>query len=148
MNNLEISISHESDSEFKSLMQQKIREFNSSVSPYHLEIRQEGAIKPINLSVIYQQNEIVAGVYAEMYWGWLDINYIWVSEGYRHHGIGSEILNKVEKIAKKHDCCKVRLTTYSFQAKEFYIKHGYEVVGQLQDYPPNHTYYMMTKELS
>lgn len=142
-----LKISHASDPELKHFLQQKIREFNNRVSPFHLEVRKEGAIKPVNLTFKDKQKNVIAGINAEMYWGWLDISFVWVAEAYRHQGIGTVLLNKVEKEAKNNGCDKVRLTTFSFQAKDFYIKHGYSVVGQLNDYPPGNTYYLMTKQL-
>ena len=44
-------------------------------------------------------------------------------------------------------CTRVFLQTYSFQAKDFYQKLGYQVVGQLDDYPPGQSFYWMRKEL-
>ena len=40
------------------------------------------------------------------------------------------------------------LSTFSFQARDFYQRHGYRVVGQLDDYPPGETFYWMRKELN
>ena len=44
-------------------------------------------------------------------------------------------------------CSQVMLTTYSFQARGFYEKEGYRVVGEMADYPPGATYYWMRKDL-
>jgi hypothetical protein len=39
------------------------------------------------------------------------------------------------------------LTTYSFQARGFYEKEGYSVVGEMAGYPPGATYFWMRKDL-
>jgi hypothetical protein len=39
------------------------------------------------------------------------------------------------------------LDTFSFQAPDFYQRHGYRVFGELVDFPPGHTRYYMTKQL-
>jgi len=39
------------------------------------------------------------------------------------------------------------LDTFSFQAPDFYQQRGYQVFGQLDDFPPGHRRYYLTKEL-
>jgi hypothetical protein len=41
----------------------------------------------------------------------------------------------------------VKLETFSFQARGFYEKCGYKVVGQLDDCPPGQRFYWMYKAL-
>ncbi len=43
---------------------------------------------------------------------------------------------------------KALLTTYEFQARTFYEAHGYQVVGEIKDYPPGSSYYTMVKVLA
>ena len=57
------------------------------------------------------------------------------------------MLAKVEKIAKKYSANLVHLDTFDFQAKDFYLKHGYEVFGVLEDCPKCHKRYYMKKVL-
>jgi len=40
------------------------------------------------------------------------------------------------------------LTTFAFQARGFYEKHGYTVAGTLEDYPPGSAYFWMRKDLA
>jgi hypothetical protein len=37
------------------------------------------------------------------------------------------------------------LSTFDFQAPQFYLEHGYEVFATLPDYPPGHTDYHLRK---
>jgi hypothetical protein len=57
------------------------------------------------------------------------------------------LLAKVEKVAK--ECCVhlPHLDTFDFEAKDFYIKHGYDVFGVLEDWPLGHKRYYMKKVL-
>jgi hypothetical protein len=37
------------------------------------------------------------------------------------------------------------VTTFSFQARPFYERHGYDVVGTVPEYPKGHELYLLTK---
>ena len=43
---------------------------------------------------------------------------------------------------------RVVLDTFSFQARPFYERHGYRVVGTVPGFPHGHERYFMAKELS
>ena len=64
-------------------------------------------------------------------WKVLYISLFFIEEKYRHQGLGTLLLNKVEKETKEFGVKLAHLDTFDFQAKDFYIKHGYEVFGIL-----------------
>jgi len=37
--------------------------------------------------------------------------------------------------------------TFDFQANDFYLKHGYSIFGVLEDCPPGHKRYYISKKL-
>lgn len=97
---------------------------------------------------IYGVDEtIVAGVLGELYWDWLHVDLLWVSEDLRGQGCGKSLLFQIEEEARKRGAKQVYLDTFSFQAPEFYIKFGYEVFGELPDFPPGHQRFFMKKQL-
>ena len=61
--------------------------------------------------------------------------------------MGSKLLAQAEIAAKEMGAKKVLLTTYAFQARTFYEARGYQVVGEIKDYPPGSSYYTMVKTL-
>lgn len=61
--------------------------------------------------------------------------------------IGSQILMQAEKTAKERGCQYAFLDTFSFQAPQFYKKHGYEQVFALEEYPLTGKRYYFTKKL-
>lgn len=75
------------------------------------------------------------------------INVLWVKEEYRKDGLGTKLLKEIEKIAKEKDCHLIHLDTFDFQAKDFYIRHGYEIFGVLDQCPENHKRYFMKKNI-
>lgn len=78
---------------------------------------------------------------------WLYIHILWLEESHRNQGIGSKLVEAAEKIAIDRGCRCGCLMTFSFQAREFYERHGYEIYGDLDDYPAGHTLHFMKKVL-
>ena len=93
------------------------------------------------------EKEIVGGVLAELYWKWLFIELLWMKEELRGQGYGHTLLTKVETEARNRGAKNAYLDTFSFQAPEFYAKHGYRQFGELQDFPKGHQRLFLTKLL-
>ncbi|MGG7200531.1 GNAT family N-acetyltransferase [Clostridium butyricum] len=139
MRNYNIRESNEEESE---LIVDKIVEYNLSKVP----IIQESSFIWINRVIVDTYGDIIAGINSKMYcWNCLYIDVLWVKEEYRKEGLGSKILNKIEKVAKDKGCYLIQLDTFDFQAKDFYLKHGYDIFGILDECPQKHKRYFMKK---
>lgn len=86
-----------------------------------------------------EQGESVGGIHGDMYWDWLYIDTLWVDEKYRGKGVGSQLLDDLERLAISKGVFGGHLETTDFQALEFYKKKGYKVFGELNDKPIGHT---------
>ena len=82
--------------------------------------------------------KVQGGVRGTTYWSWCSIDVLAVAGPYRRQGIGSRLLAKAEEIALTRGCVGIRLDTVSFQAPDFYRRHGYTEFGRIDDYPPGH----------
>lgn len=60
--------------------------------------------------------------------------------------LGSRLLDAAESEARKAGARHAYPETYSFQARPFYERHGYRVVGELPDFPPGESYYLLRKD--
>lgn len=121
----------------------KIEEFyvkKLSFSGKQLEI-------PMNY-VIKKGNIVIAGLKSCFYLEEvLSICIIFVDENYRNIGLGSILLDKVEKEARTKGAKLAHLYAFD-EAKDFYIKHGYEIFGVLDNCPKtNHCCYYLKKSL-
>jgi GNAT superfamily N-acetyltransferase len=144
---IEIILSEQEEKEAADFLQGKIREFNNTRSPHHLEIRKEGAVTPLFLLLKDEAGELIGGLSGSTYWGWLSIDKLFIPEEVRGQNIGARLLATAEEIAVRRGCKHCYLTTFEFQARDFYQKHGYIIAGRLDDYPPGVAYYWMQKEL-
>jgi ribosomal protein S18 acetylase RimI-like enzyme len=93
------------------------------------------------------EGEIMGGVTGKAYWGWLHIEFLWVEFSLRKNGYGGSLLCGAESEARNQGCKYATLDTFSFQAKGFYEKLGYEVFGTLQGYTGEQERYYLRKGL-
>ncbi len=91
--------------------------------------------------------EVVGGIIGATYWDWFYLDLLWVKEDLRRQGYGQQLLSKAEDIARERGAKNVFLDTFSFQAPEFYQKYGYQVYGELPDFPTGHQRFFLTKKL-
>jgi ribosomal protein S18 acetylase RimI-like enzyme len=111
--------------------------------------QQAGESNERNLCFVLRSpdKEIVGGVIGATYWDWLYISLMWIKEGFRGRGYGHRLLSMAEDEARQRGAKNAYLDTFSFQAPGFYKKHGYQVFGELPDFPPGHQRYFLTKQL-
>ena len=143
---LSIALSATADTEAREFIRQQLRAFNDTRSEHHRAIR-SAEPTPLDILIRNEAGEILGGLISSTYWGWLEVNVLWVAEGLRRLGHGRTLLRMAEAEARARGCSHVMLTTYSFQARGFYEKEGYRVVGEMADYPPGAVYYWMRKDL-
>lgn len=91
--------------------------------------------------------QVIGGMFGHFGMGWLYIDYFWLNDTLRSHGLGSQLLKKAEDEARCRGCKGVFLYTYSFQAPDFYQKQGFQIMGVLEDCPPGHQRYYLKKSL-
>lgn len=83
-----------------------------------------------------EQGRLAGGVVFVVHWYWLHIEILFVHEAFRNQGLGSRLLLEAETYAKSLGCVGAYLDTLSFQAPDFYPKHGYKVLAELEGFPP------------
>ena len=114
---------------------QKAQEIENLIRSYNRSKREAAESEPLNLYVEDDSGQLMAGLVAETFGNWLEIEYLFVKEDLRGQGIGSQLLQQAESEAKKRNCRFAFVNTYQFQAPAFYQKHGYQEVFTLKDYP-------------
>ena len=70
---------------------------------------------------------------------------LWVEPSHRRAGIGSRLLREFEMHAARRGCDVYYLTTLSFQAPDFYRRHGYASIAEISGYPDGIRKHLMQK---
>jgi GNAT superfamily N-acetyltransferase len=94
-----------------------------------------------------ERGRIVAGICGHTWGGCCEVKQLWIEESRRRQGLGAELLQAVEREARRRGCQKIVLSTHSFQAPEFYLKHGFRVLAAVEDNPRGHQNILLQKEL-
>lgn len=95
-----------------------------------------------------EQGRVMAGLIGSCIWDWLHVNVIWVASELRGTGMGSRLLIKAEEEGLRQNREFAMLNTFSFQARPFYERHGYRVIGEMKDFPKGHSQFRMVKVLT
>lgn len=83
----------------------------------------------------FEDREVIGVIIARIEYQAMEITQLAVQKDHRHKGIGSQLLNEVERLAKEKGVVNVTLTTQDFQGTSFYEEQGYTIYGQLTDMP-------------
>ena len=84
---------------------------------------------------VEQDGELIAGVSG---WTWgqaAGIGLTWVREDQRGTGVGASLLAAFESEAAGRGCTHVFVTSFTFQAPEFYQRLGYEEIFRWESVP-------------
>lgn len=99
----------------------------------------------VNLFIRDAGGAIRGGLLGYVWGEWLHITDLWMADDCRRRGLGSQLLERAEQQASRVGARGAFLSTFDFQAPEFYTNHGYEIYGALTGYPPGHTEFHLRK---
>lgn len=133
---------------YRSYVRSKLRQYNTE-STARDGFFEQGALRgmPLEVFLLDDRQKIKAGLVGLTRWDWLLIEALWVDESIRAQGFGTRLMQIAEQEAKRRGCTEALLDTFSFQAKEFYEKLGYEMFAQVDDYPSGYSFFQLKKEL-
>ena len=103
-------------------------------------------VHPVTLFVRDAGGGIRGGLLGYVWGEWLHITELWMADECRRRGLGSHLLDWAEREATRVGARGAFLSTFDFQAPEFYKRRGYEVYRILSGYPPGHTDYHLRKQ--
>ncbi|KFC68571.1 putative acetyltransferase [Devosia sp. LC5] len=91
---------------------------------------------------------VEGGLTARISFNHMFVEMLVVPERLRGQGVGRQLMQQAEAVARERGCAGIWLDTFSFQAPGFYEKLGYAVFGAIGNYPPGHSRFFLHKPLS
>jgi RimJ/RimL family protein N-acetyltransferase len=119
-----------------------------SLALYNVGVTGDSYYSPLAIFLKDERGAVLGGALGHVWGEWLNLDTLWVIELFRGQGYGAKLLEAAEDEARAQGCHGVFLDTFSFQAKPFYEKFGYEVVADIPDYPRGHSYHVLKKTLA
>lgn len=118
---------------------------------------QPSKFRELGIFVEDESGKKQAGIVAETVGNWMYIQMLWVDESLRGKDVGTQLITEAEEEAKARGCRYALVDTFSFQARPFYERMGYNMQMALEDYiadsrapqeaPSTHTRFFLTKSL-
>jgi GNAT superfamily N-acetyltransferase len=136
---LQIKVDYNASDKDKQAIRAGIVAFNESI--IHETVK--------GFSVILKDNhdKIYGGLLAWLHSESVYIDVLWVDESVRHHQYGTKLLLAAEEEARKQGCIYSTVDTFSFQAEPFYVKSGYQRLGEIKNYLFQHSKIFLRKDL-
>ena len=120
----------------------------ASLIAYNFAATGVSAYYPVNYYLRSSRDELMGGLTGMIWGGWLHVSFLWVARPLRQNGWARRLMREAERYAIARGAHDAHLETFSFQARPLYEKLGYELFGQLDDFPPGHTKYYLRKKLT
>lgn len=102
-------------------------------------------VQPLAAFATEPSGQVVGGASGRTWGACCELLQLWVATELRSQGVGSRLLQAFEAHARTRGCSIFYLTTLSYQAPDFYRRHGYAVLAQIAGYPDGIVKYLMHK---
>jgi GNAT superfamily N-acetyltransferase len=122
-----------------------VRTLRERINAYNNDCTNAYDYLPLASFIRDENGTIIAGLSGATWAGICEIELLWVHKDLRWQGYGARLLAAAEAEASKRGCNVILLSTFSFQAPGFYLRHGYEMAGIIPDYPSGYTNYIFVK---
>lgn len=124
----------------------KIKEYNTNNIP----LKKGQVVERICRIIKDSDGNIIAGIVGYIYHNFksLYIDLLWAKEEFRKCNYGAMLLEDIEKESLEKGLDFVHLYTFGFQAKDFYVKKGYEVFATLDECALNNKAYYVKKRFN
>lgn len=108
---------------------------SDELDAYNFAAVGESNLSEFTVKVEDPSGELVAGLSG---WTWgtcAGIGMVWVRDDNRKSGWGARMLAAAEDVARERGCRQVLVSSFTFQAPEFYRRHGYVEFARSEGLP-------------
>ncbi|MET8028842.1 GNAT family N-acetyltransferase [Streptomyces avermitilis] len=114
------------------------RRLDRELTAFNADATGAGEPAPLSVRVTDSAGELVGGLTAWVWGSCCAVDMLWVREDQRHAGWGGKLLRAAEEESARRGCAEVIVSSFTFQAPDFYRGHGYRETGRTEGIPGGH----------
>lgn len=111
---------------------------NEAAAPLH-------EVQPLSCFARLPDGTVVGGAVGRTWGACCELQQLWVDPAHRGEGLGTRIVKSFEARAAARGCTVFYLYTFSFQARPFYERLGYEAKFEIHGFAPGIVKYTMLR---
>lgn len=93
------------------------------------------------------EDKVIGGLSGYTAWGWLFTQWLFIPDALRGEGMAGKLLSQAEEEARARGCHGAWIDTFSPVARKAYMRQGYEIFGELPEFPKGRTRTFLRKAL-
>lgn len=90
-------------------------------------------------------DQVAGRIFGYTAWNELHLDLLATNPDLKVPGTGTCLMMTMERIAREHGCDRLGLDTYSWQARPFYERLGFNCFGTEENFPRGHRHFFMEK---
>lgn len=117
------------------VLQQRL---DDELTAFNAEATGAGTPQPLSIRATDADGELAGGLTAWIWGSCCAVGMLWVREDQRHAGWGSRLMRAAEEEAVRRGCTEMIVSSFTFQAPDFYKRLGYRETGRTEGIPGGH----------
>lgn len=117
------------------VLQQRL---DDELTAFNAEATGAGTPQPLSVRATDADGELAGGLTAWIWGSCCAVGMLWVREDQRHAGWGSRLMRAAEEEAVRRGCTEMIVSSFTFQAPDFYKGLGYRETGRTEGIPGGH----------
>ncbi len=126
---------------------EKIEALRDKLRAYNKQAGQIDQGTGMGIFIRDEDETLIGGVSAYIWGTTAEINFLWLDDSLRGKGVGQQLMAEIEKAALERGATQAILSTYTFQAPDFYQRLGYEVTAVIDGMGEGHKKLYLRKSL-
>ena len=120
------------------VVDQGLDDSNAAAAPIH-------DVRALACFARLEGGTVVGGAIGRTWGECCELQRLWVDPMHRHLGLGTRLVRQFEETAAARGCSVFYLDTFSFQARPFYERLGYEAKLEIRGFAPGVEKYIMVR---
>lgn len=111
---------------------------DDELTAFNAEATGAGTPEPLTVRADDAEGELAGGLTAWIWGSCCAVDMLWVRADQRHAGWGSRLMRAAEEEAVRRGCTEMIVSSFTFQAPDFYKGLGFRETGRTEGIPGGH----------